>query len=61
MESGYRREQKGFQRKGKTMKEDSIIHKIKWWVLEGQAREGVLLTRPHSPALVRSSPFTGTA
>ncbi|KAL8290154.1 hypothetical protein RQP46_003093 [Phenoliferia psychrophenolica] len=30
MESGYRREQKGFQKKGKMMKEDSILHKIKW-------------------------------
>ncbi|KAK4705842.1 DNA repair protein RAD16, partial [Phenoliferia sp. Uapishka_3] len=30
MESGFRREQKGFQRKGKLLKEDSIIHKVKW-------------------------------
>ncbi len=30
MESTFRREHKGFQRKGKLMKEDSIIHKVKW-------------------------------
>jgi hypothetical protein len=30
MESGFRREQKGFQRKGKLLKEDSLIHQIKW-------------------------------
>lgn len=58
MESGYRREQKGFQRKGKTMKEDSIVHKIKWCVDEHprqHARCGprTLLTRsrPQSPSL----------
>ncbi|BGP54753.1 hypothetical protein JCM8202_003260 [Rhodotorula sphaerocarpa] len=30
MESNFRREQKGFTRKGKILKEDSILHKIKW-------------------------------
>ncbi|GAA6004678.1 hypothetical protein JCM11491_002191 [Sporobolomyces phaffii] len=30
MESNFRRENKGFQKKGKLMKEDSILHKIKW-------------------------------
>lgn len=32
MESNFRREQKGFTRKGKILKEDSILHKIKWCV-----------------------------
>ena len=30
MESNYRRSEKGFMRKGSLMKEDSIIHKMKW-------------------------------
>lgn len=30
MESNFRRENKGFTRKGKLMKEDSILHKVKW-------------------------------
>ncbi|KAM0746618.1 hypothetical protein T439DRAFT_293915 [Meredithblackwellia eburnea MCA 4105] len=30
LESGYRREHKGFVKKGKTMKEDSILHKVLW-------------------------------
>ena len=32
MESNFRRENKGFTRKGKLMKEDSILHKVKWSV-----------------------------
>ena len=32
MESNFRRENKGFTRKGKLMKEDSILHKVKWFV-----------------------------
>lgn len=32
MESGFRRENKGFMKKGTLMKEDSILHKIKWSV-----------------------------
>jgi len=31
MESNFRRENKGFTRKGKLMKEDSILHKVKWY------------------------------
>ncbi|GAA5937456.1 DNA repair protein RAD16 [Sporobolomyces koalae] len=30
MESNFRRENKGFTRKGQLMKEDSILHKVKW-------------------------------
>ncbi|SGY78862.1 BQ5605_C008g04976 [Microbotryum silenes-dioicae] len=30
MESTFRREQKGFMRKGNLMKEDSIVHKVNW-------------------------------
>jgi DNA repair protein RAD16 len=30
LESTFRREQKGFTKKGKIMKEDSILHKVKW-------------------------------
>ncbi|KAI5475780.1 DNA repair protein rad16 [Pseudohyphozyma bogoriensis] len=30
LESGYRREQKGFKKKGKDMKEDSLLHLVKW-------------------------------
>ncbi|GAA5823589.1 hypothetical protein JCM11251_000689 [Rhodosporidiobolus azoricus] len=30
LESTFRREQKGFTKKGKTLKEDSILHKVKW-------------------------------
>ncbi|KWU47464.1 hypothetical protein RHOSPDRAFT_13888 [Rhodotorula sp. JG-1b] len=30
LESTFRREQKGFTRKGKILKEDSILHKVKW-------------------------------
>lgn len=33
MESNFRRENKGFTRKGKLMKEDSILHKVKWYAL----------------------------
>lgn len=32
LESTFRREHKGFTKKGKIMKEDSILHKIKWCV-----------------------------
>ncbi|GAA5920023.1 hypothetical protein JCM1841_000383 [Sporobolomyces salmonicolor] len=30
LESSFRRENKGFSRKGKMLKEDSILHKVKW-------------------------------
>ncbi|BGP23778.1 DNA repair protein rad16 [Rhodotorula toruloides] len=30
LESTFRREQKGFTKKGKVLKEDSILHKVKW-------------------------------
>ncbi|GAA6031112.1 hypothetical protein JCM8097_004009 [Rhodosporidiobolus ruineniae] len=30
LESTFRREQKGFTKKGKLLKEDSILHKVKW-------------------------------
>lgn len=30
MESSFRRENKGFQRKGNLMKEDSLLHKMQW-------------------------------
>lgn len=44
MESSFRRENKGFQKKGVLMKEDSIIHKIKWSVRRHRSSIAASLT-----------------